>query len=73
MSRSYVYFAKGVKPSFTKYMLARNDIVFRKSEKDRGLPLSFSGSMEFLFYYILGKWIATAAPRSRNDILFFDT
>ena len=28
MSRSHVYFAKGVKPSFTKYTLVRNDRLF---------------------------------------------
>ena len=28
ISRSHVYFVKGVKPSFTKYTLARNDRFF---------------------------------------------
>ena len=46
MSRSHVYFAKGVKPSFTKYTLVRNDRAFSNSPNFFRKPSYFTITRE---------------------------
>ena len=45
MSRSHVYFAKGVKPSFTKYTLVRNDRLFPDSSIFYPIFSNFSNTL----------------------------